>query len=57
MALLPSLAPLRAIGDRVAAAEAAMTRRENIFIFLVVRFLLMSGMVVAFAWACLDLHP
>ena len=41
---------LRAIQDKLTAIEEVMGRRSNMIAFLVVRFILMSGMVVGFAW-------
>ena len=38
-------------------AEAMLSRKFNPLIFLVIRFLLMSAMVVGFSWYALDLHP
>ncbi len=52
--MLSFLAPIR---DRFASIDQALTRRENILSFLVVRFVLMSGMVVGFSWWALKLTP
>jgi predicted Na+-dependent transporter len=49
--------PVRALQQRLAAFETAMSRRANTLIFLVVRFVLMSAMVVGFTWYCLELSP
>lgn len=48
------LAPLRA---RLESMDRLLTRRENLLSFLVVRFVLMSGMVVGFSWWALNLSP
>jgi hypothetical protein len=34
-----------------------MSHRANMIAFLVVRFVLMSGMVVGFTWSSLNLSP
>jgi hypothetical protein len=39
------------------ATDAALTRPANMFTFLVIRFLVMSAMVVGFSWYAFDLHP
>lgn len=51
------LAPFRSIQDRLAAIEHLMSRRTSMLIFLVIRFILMSAMVVGFAWYSLKLSP
>jgi hypothetical protein len=48
------LAPLNA---RLAAIDRGIMRRENLISFLLVRFVLMSGMVVGFSWWALNLSP
>ncbi len=40
-----------------AAAEDQLGRKVNILIFLVIRFVLISAMVVGFSWYVLDVHP
>jgi len=45
------------IKHRAAAFEQNLTRRTNVLIFLLIRFLLMSAMVVGFAWTSLELSP
>ena len=55
MAML--LAPFRAMKQRLDALETALSRRSNTLIFLVIRFLVMSAMVVGFAWSSLELTP
>ena len=57
MGRLSTPALWRAIRDRASAVETSLTRKENVLTFLVIRFLLMSGMVVAFSWTFLDLNP
>lgn len=47
-------APLNA---QLSALDRAITRRENMLSFLLVRFVLMSGMVVGFSWWALHLSP
>jgi hypothetical protein len=42
---------------RFSSIETTLTRRENILSFLVVRFVLMSGMVLGFSWYFLNLSP
>lgn len=48
---------LQPINDRLHTIEQAMSRRFNMIAFLVVRFVLMSGMVVGFTWWSLNLSP
>ena len=42
---------------RFSDLESALTRRENILSFLIVRFVLMSGMILGFSWYFLHLSP
>ena len=49
--------PLDTLGQRLRAFETAMNRPANTLIFLVIRFVLMSGMVVGFSWWALKLSP
>jgi hypothetical protein len=51
------LAPLRSLQTRIAAIEQVMSRRTSMLIFLVIRFVLMSAMVVGFTWYSLKLSP
>jgi predicted Na+-dependent transporter len=51
------LTRLQFLNDRIRSIEAVMSDRQNMLIFLIVRFLLMSGMVVGFTWASLQLAP
>lgn len=44
------LTRLQSLNDRIRSIEAVMSDRQNMLIFLIVRFLLMSGMVVGFTW-------
>ena len=48
------LAPLN---NRLSDLDRAITRRENMLSFLLVRFVLMSGMVVGFSWWAMNLTP
>lgn len=48
---------LAAFQQRLAALEETLTRRSNVLIFLIVRFLLMSAMVTGFVWTSLELSP
>lgn len=57
MTLQSLISPFRAFQQRIAAIETVMSRRANTLIFLVVRFVLMSAMVVGFTWYCLELSP
>ena len=43
--------------QRAATIEATLTRKENVLSFLIIRFVLMSGMVLAFAWTFLHYSP
>ncbi|MEB3166514.1 MAG: hypothetical protein VKO65_07570 [Cyanobacteriota bacterium] len=51
------LTRLQSLNDRIGSIETVMSDRQNMLIFLIVRFLLMSGMVVGFTWASLQLAP
>jgi hypothetical protein len=51
------LAPLQPLNVRLHAIERVITRHSNMLIFLVVLFVLMSGMVVSFTWCSLNLSP
>lgn len=42
---------------RLDAIESIMIRKESVISFLVVRFVLMSGMVVGFSWYAFNLNP
>jgi hypothetical protein len=52
---IPSL--LQRLQQGLTAIETALTRRENVLNFLIIRFVLMTGMVVGFAWTFLHLSP
>jgi predicted Na+-dependent transporter len=45
------------LNQRLQSLEEAMTRPANTFTFLLIRFLLMSAMVVGFSWWALQLSP
>ncbi len=45
------------LGEQFSAIESSLTRKENVIIFLLIRFVLMSGMVIAFSWTFLQLSP
>ena len=49
--------PLARLNQRLQSLETAMTRPANTLTFLVIRFLLMSAMVVGFSWWALHLSP
>ena len=57
MTLNTMLGFLQPINARLAAIEQALSRPANAITFLLVRFLLMSGMVVGFTWCSLNLSP
>ncbi|MEY4354782.1 MAG: hypothetical protein RLZZ609_3023 [Cyanobacteriota bacterium] len=48
---------LKALNQRLSAIETTITRRENVLSFLIIRFVLMSGMVLGFAWTFLHFNP
>ncbi len=48
---------IQAFAKRLSSLEATLTRRENILSFLIVRFVLMSGMVLGFSWYFFNLGP
>jgi len=52
---LPSL--LQTLSRRVEAVEQSLSRPANAITFLVVRFVLMSGMVLGFSWFALHSMP
>jgi predicted Na+-dependent transporter len=52
---LPSL--LKPLNRRVEAVEQSLSRPANAITFLVVRFVLMSGMVLGFSWYALHSMP
>ena len=52
---LPSL--LQPLSRRVEAVEQSLSRPANAITFLVVRFVLMSGMVLGFSWFALHSMP
>ena len=52
---LPSL--LQPLNRRVKAVEQSLSRPANAITFLVVRFVLMSGMVLGFSWYALHSMP
>ena len=47
----------RTISERIAAVETSLSRKSNVLTFLIVRYLLMSGLLVAFVWVSFGLHP
>ena len=57
MSLLTRPPFLTTVKQRLAALEETLTRRSNVLIFLIVRFLLMSAMVMGFVWTSLELSP
>jgi hypothetical protein len=42
---------------RLDAIESIMSRKENMIIFVLIRFVLMSGMLVGFSWYAFNLNP
>jgi predicted Na+-dependent transporter len=53
----PVLHLLKSLKQKLSTSETSLTRKENVFTFLVIRFILMSGLVVGFAWTFLQLNP
>lgn len=47
----------RSLNQKFSAIETSLTRRENVLSFLIIRFVLMSGMVLGFTWTFLQLSP
>jgi hypothetical protein len=47
----------QAFNQRLSAIETTITRKENVLSFLIIRFVLMTGMVLGFTWAYLHLNP
>jgi len=52
---LPSL--LQPLNRRVEAVEQSLSRPSNAITFLVVRFVLMSGLVLGFSWYAFHSMP
>ena len=48
---------LESFNSRIKATERLINRRSNMLPFLVVRFVLMSGMAVGFSWWAFNLSP
>jgi hypothetical protein len=48
---------LGALSEQWSSFESSLARKENVFSFLIIRFVLMSGMVIAFSWTFLHLSP
>jgi len=48
---------LQPLNRRVEAVEQSLSRPANAITFLVVRFVLMSGMVLGFSWYALHSMP
>jgi len=48
---------LASLSTGIQAVERTMSQRANMIKFLVVRFVLMSGMVAGFAWTFLQPSP
>jgi predicted Na+-dependent transporter len=57
MQLRNTLNLLDPLNSRLQALEQTISQRGNMLAFLVVRFVLMSGMVVGFSWWFLHLSP
>ena len=47
----------RSFNQRITSFEATITRRENVLSFLVIRFVVMSGLVLGFSWTFLHINP
>jgi hypothetical protein len=52
---LPSI--FQPLNRRVETVEESLSRPANAITFLVVRFVLISGMVLGFSWFALNLSP
>lgn len=50
-------ASFRTLQERISGFEQRLTDRSNALTFLVIRFLLMSALVVGFTWYALELSP
>lgn len=48
---------LRQLRQPFELVDAVLSRKINMLIFLLIRFLVMSAMVVGFSWLALDTHP
>ncbi len=49
--------PIQLFNQQPSTLETSLIRRENVLSFLIIRFVLMSGMVLAFTWTFLQLSP
>ncbi len=54
---IPGKNQIEVFKQKLSAIETSLTRRENVLSFLIIRFVLMSGMVLAFTWTFLKLSP
>jgi hypothetical protein len=45
------------IQKRINTLDATITRRENVLSFLIIRFVLLTGMVVGCTWTFLHYNP
>lgn len=45
------------IQKHINTLDTTITRRENVLSVLIIRFVLMSGMVIGFAWTFLHFSP
>ena len=48
---------LQPLNRRVEAVEQSLSRSANAITFLLVRFVLMTGMVLGFSWFAFNLSP
>ena len=54
---IPGKNQIQLFKQKLSSIETSLTRRENVLSFLIIRFVLMSGMVLAFTWTFLQLSP
>jgi hypothetical protein len=45
------------IRNRINTLDSTITRKENVLIFLIIRFVLMTAMVLGFTWTFMHANP
>ena len=53
----PRIKLFQSLNQKLAALETSLTRRENVLSFLIILFVLMSGVLIGFTWTFLELSP
>jgi hypothetical protein len=47
----------KSIQNHINTLESTITRRENVLVFLIIRFVLMTAMVLGFTWTFMHNNP